>query len=67
MTEIGRVIIHGTIVIACPLCEWSARNDVKDEPEAAARINYYLRRAFVEHVAREHGHEPPPPGIRHES
>lgn len=49
--------------ITCPLCDWSARNDVPpDDALSAARIGYYLRRAFVAHVAREHGEEPFPLG-----
>lgn len=50
----------GIIEIKCPLCEWTARNDVGNDPLASARISYYLRRAFVAHVANEHGHEPFP-------
>ena len=45
-----------TLVIRCPLCDWSARNEA-DDPEAAARITPFLQRAFVEHVQR--AHEPP--------
>jgi hypothetical protein len=40
-------------VLQCPLCEWSARNEVEDE-SARDRIEFYLRRAFLDHIAREH-------------
>lgn len=43
-----------TLMIQCPLCEWSARNEVDGDPDAAARINVHLRRAFVAHVERNH-------------
>jgi hypothetical protein len=40
--------------ITCPLCDWSARNEVPDDAEARARIEDHLRRAFADHVARAH-------------
>jgi|KBSMisStandDraft_5_1062788.scaffolds.fasta_scaffold00317_23 hypothetical protein len=47
----------GTVgaTVTCPLCDWSARNEVDDDPEAAARIERHLQAAFTAHVARAHG------------
>lgn len=43
-----------TLTIQCPLCEWSARNEIEGDPAAEERVNEHLRRAFVGHVEREH-------------
>jgi hypothetical protein len=40
--------------VKCPLCDWTARNEVDDDPEAAARIERYLGAAFADHVRRVH-------------
>ena len=51
---VGRAVV----AIACPLCDWSARNET--DADTVAQIEQYSRIAFVEHVARAHAPEPAP-------